>query len=294
MESNPPILMNNVSFISNKKTILNNLNMTIKQNERVLLLGPNGSGKSTLLKACSGLLMTTGEMTIFGFAPHSLKAKRVRSFVSQHIDFPIKLTIGEIIHFVQQHYAMRIPLDQFAATYELNLKQHASQLSGGQQRRLALALALLPNPKLLLLDEPESGLDIQIRESILKEMIMNTTQHHIAIVMATHFFATAMQYFDRVIILREGKIICDHPMKTFLQFKERLQRWDIQTDNPEQIINSPPPHACRFVRAGQRQLRLYHDATQGVYDMQQWQRSGATLYPQAVTAEDIYLYHVGG
>lgn len=217
------VVMRNINFVSADKVILHTMSMQIANHQKVLLLGPNASGKSTLIKIIAGVLRATmGQCSVFDMLPYTLPAKKHCAYVPQHIEFPVKLTVAEVINFVASHYQQPLHLNRLLQSYELHGDAYASTLSGGQKHRLMLALALLSQPTLLLLDEPENGLDVQFRERVLHEIFRSFRERHVAVVMATHLFATKIHYFDRVIILKRGTIIFDGSVDQFLEVGKRV------------------------------------------------------------------------
>jgi ABC-2 type transport system ATP-binding protein len=220
MDISIPVVMKDVGFRFRRKIILKSINLVIKPKERILLLGRNGGGKSTLLKIMAGLTSPKGNVFVFGKDPFCFEVKKKRTFVPQQIDYPEKITVGEVIRFVKQHYQKTIMSGYDLLTlYELKEDEYASALSSGQKKRLALALALLARPKLLLLDEPESGLDVQFRESVLNKFILSSQQQEAAIVMASHFFESVIQYFDRVLVLKDGVLVSDCSADSFIKLQ---------------------------------------------------------------------------
>lgn len=218
-----PVSLENVKFRSRYKTVLKTLSLDVHSNEKILLLGPNGSGKSTLLKIMSGLLKPIGSIKIFGEASYSITAKKLRAYVPQQIDYPSKITVSELIDFIALHYQQKIEKYELLKLYQLNHDEFAANLSSGQKRRLTLALAFIGNPKLLLLDEPEAGLDVEFRESVLNRLLLRNQANNMTIIMASHFFETMTEFFDRVIILNKGQLIFDSNMDQFLKIKNKMQ-----------------------------------------------------------------------
>lgn len=293
LSSKSAITMNNVGFKSNGKIILNSISKSFDKNQKILLLGPNGSGKSTLLNVMAGLLKSTGTVSIYGENAYSNQAKKTRAFVPQLIDFPFKLTVLELITFVRQHYNKKISTDEISRSYNIDLHEYAYNLSGGKKRRLALALALLANPQLLLLDEPESGLDVQFRESILQEIILKTKKKQMTIIMASHFFESSTKYFDRVLIIKKGDIIFDEKMDIFLKLKTNILCWDIYTDKPQEAIELVKTNQLRHVNMG-HSIRLYlKQGDKFIPQLKQTNWPNLNFQPKIVTAEDVYLFHAG-
>lgn len=287
------ISIKNLSFKSNGKKIIRNINAIVNENEKILLLGPNGSGKSTFLKLLAGLLQGDGELSIFGYTPTSIDAKKIRAFVPQFIDFPPMLRVCELVKFVQVHYSQNVSFD-FKSKYGIDKNTFASTLSGGQKRRLALMLALTANPSILLLDEPESGLDIQFRESVLNDIILKSTDKPMAIIMATHFFEASLKYFDRIWIMKDGEIIYNETREHFFGLKKDISRWDIEADSLEHVVNKYIQKKYRYAFLSEKCIRVYLNNTdQCIKELENASWSGKSLSECAVTPEDVYLYNIG-
>jgi ABC-2 type transport system ATP-binding protein len=189
---------------------LNQAGFTIALGERACLLGPNGAGKTTLIRLLTGALQpTSGTARIYGAAAHEpafLAAKRRVGIVPQGPGMYRDITVAEYLRFVQQLYGHG-DVAEVVAAFGLSAYQERpmAQLSGGYQRRLALAAALLPAPDLLLLDEPTVGLDpVAAREvhDYLRTMMAGRTT-----LLCTHNLAEAEALCETVIILRGGRVL---------------------------------------------------------------------------------------
>ncbi len=147
---------------------IRNLALVVEQGQAFCLLGPNGAGKSTAINMMLGLsTLDTGKIEIFGHAPDSKAARLLTGYTAQDSDFPPHLKVGELLEMVRTHYPNPRPTAELMAQFGLeSLKgRYAGGLSGGQRRRLGLAMAFAGNGKLVFLDEPTSGLDAVARKN---------------------------------------------------------------------------------------------------------------------------------
>jgi ABC-2 type transport system ATP-binding protein len=189
---------------------LNQASFTIAEGERACLLGPNGAGKTTLIRLLTGALSpSSGSTRIYGAAarePAFVAAKRRVGIVPQGPGMYRDVKVGEYLRLVQQLYG-RGDVAEVIAAFGLEGYQERpmAELSGGYQRRLALAAALLPAPQLLLLDEPTVGLDpVAAREvhDYLRSMMAGRTT-----LLCTHNLAEAEALCDSAIILQGGRVL---------------------------------------------------------------------------------------
>lgn len=189
---------------------LNQASFTIAEGERACLLGPNGAGKTTIIRLLTGALNPTGGTTrIYGATAQEdafLAAKRRVGIVPQGPGMYRDIKVGEYLRLVQQLYG-RGEVAEVIAAFGLSEYQERpmAQLSGGYQRRLALAAALLPAPDLLLLDEPTVGLDpVAAREvhDYLRSMMGGRTT-----LLCTHNLAEAEALCESAIILQNGRVL---------------------------------------------------------------------------------------
>lgn len=206
----PPIALLDVTKIyAGHVRALSHVTFEVHPGERCCLLGPNGAGKSTIIRLLQGALSPTdGEVTLFGLdaGGRSLDAKRHTGIVPQNPGLYSDLTIREYLGLVQALYR-RGDVEGTAQTYGLAeyLDRPLSALSGGYQRRLLVAAAVLSQPALLLFDEPTVGLDplaaADIRRLLREAMVGR------AVLMSTHNLAEAEELCDTVIILRQGEVL---------------------------------------------------------------------------------------
>jgi len=193
------------------KPVLRGVNLVVEQGQRVALLGANGAGKTTLLRVLAGLAEPDGgQVCIDGqdMLHDEQQARRAVGFVTHQPYLYDDLTVMENLLFFARMYGVKQRHERARALLERvgllkRARERASALSRGQSQRLALARALLHSPRLLLLDEPDTGLDeegIALLEAILNEQTHNGG----AVLFTTHQLEHALRWSDHVGLLRGG------------------------------------------------------------------------------------------
>lgn len=209
-----PLEVNEVEKYYDQVAALKGISFSMNQGEIFGLLGPNGSGKTTLISIIATLIEASrGQIKVFGetINPQNLKPKYLLGVVPQEIVSHGFFTIEEILKFVSGYYGIENNQEHIEYLLEnLGLTEHrkkrVAQLSGGMKRRLLIAKALVHKPKLLLLDEPTAGVDIELRNSLWK-FVRKLNQEGCSILLTTHYLEEAEQLCDRVGIINRGKIL---------------------------------------------------------------------------------------
>ncbi len=194
---------------------LDGLSFAIDRNEIVALLGPNGAGKTTALEVAIGLRSCdAGSAHLFGASPKAVAARRRLGVTPQENGFPDMLRVDEILAFVAAHYPAPAPLAQTLATFglERTSRRRAGTLSGGESRRLALALAFLGNPDLVVLDEPSAGLDVQSRRQLWD--VVREAGDGRSILFTTHYLEEAQALASRILVIDRGRLLFDGDART--------------------------------------------------------------------------------
>lgn len=227
-ENNTPALsINNLSkTYANGFTALKGADLTVPQGGFFALLGPNGAGKSTMIGIISSLFRpTSGTVEIFGVDLHKnpAKAKQYLGVVPQEFNFMQFEKVIDIL-IVQAGY-FGIPASTAKPRAEKLLKalglwdkrdNKARALSGGMKRRLMIARALMHRPKLLILDEPTAGVDIELRRSMWEFMEQINQEEGTTIILTTHYLEEAEQLCKNIAILDHGEIKINTEMKNLL------------------------------------------------------------------------------
>ncbi len=201
---------------------VNALNLEIAQGEYVALLGVNGAGKTTLVEMIEGLQTPdSGNITIQGlnWKDHAQQLRQLLGLSLQETKFIDKLSVLETLQLFASFYRLTesrvqevldwINLRAKKATYTVNL-------SGGQRQRLALGVALLHQPQLLLLDEPTTGLDPNSRRELWELLLRLKKQYNMTLLLTTHYMEEAEQLCERIVIMDNGKIIADGTLSQLL------------------------------------------------------------------------------
>ena len=207
-----------------KLTALSDVTLSIRPGEIFALLGPNGAGKTTLIGSVCGMVKkTSGKVLVFG---HDLDEDPVRpryevGLVPQEINFDPFFTVAESLYIQQGYYGQK--RDEARVTEvltALNLQNKAGSLtralSGGMKRRLLIAKALVHRPRLVFLDEPTAGVDVELRRDLwtyVKKLAAGGT----TIVLTTHYLEEAEELADRVGVINEGRLLLVEDKQTLLR-----------------------------------------------------------------------------
>lgn len=195
-------------------TAVNNVSLMIGRGEIVALLGPNGAGKTSTLDMILALTTpTSGTVEVFGQAPRrSVEQGRV-SAVLQTGGLLQDVTVLETLQMIASTFRDPSPIADVAERAGITrlLKRRVSKCSGGEQQRLRFALALLPDPDLLVLDEPTAGMDVSARHDFWTAMHAEAAAGR-TIVFATHYLEEAEDFAARIVLMSLGEIAADGPM----------------------------------------------------------------------------------
>ena len=221
---------------------LDDLSMQVHAGESLGLLGPNGAGKSTLISLLTGTRRAdTGTVTIFGGDPTSPDSRRRLGVTPQATALPVTLRVREVFALVGAHFGTtQEHLDELAASFDLAdlLEKQCGSLSGGQQRRLMVALALVGDPELVILDEPTTGLDVESRDRLWARLRRYRDEGG-TLVITSHYLAEIEALASRVLVVDHGRVIADGTVRQITE-QVQLRRILLRTTAPEQQLLALP------------------------------------------------------
>ncbi len=235
---------------------LKGIDLNVNQGDFFALLGPNGAGKSTTIGIIASLINKTGgDVKVFG---HSLdteleEAKACIGLVPQELNFSIFEKVMDVVVYQAGYYGVSPKLaKQRAETYlkKLDLwnkrEQVSMRLSGGMKRRLMIARALVHEPKLLILDEPTAGVDIEIRRSMW-EFLQTINRQGTTIILTTHYLEEAEYLCKNIAIIDKGSIIENTSMKNLLATLN-METFIFDLKMPlKNLPQAPSPFAMRLL-----------------------------------------------
>jgi ABC-2 type transport system ATP-binding protein len=187
------------------------VDLTVAQGEIVAFLGPNGAGKTSTIDMLLGLATPdSGSVQVFGESPRAAIAHGLVSAVLQTGGLLKDVTVRETLDLTASLFADTRPVDevlQRAGIAEI-AERRVGLCSGGQQQRLRLAMALLSDPGLLILDEPTTGMDVEGRRSFWSAIRADAARGR-TVLFATHYLEEADEYADRIVLMSRGRIVAD-------------------------------------------------------------------------------------
>ena len=276
------------------------ISFTVEQGRVFALLGPNGAGKTTTVETLEGYRKRdSGAVSVLGFDPahRDPELRRRVGIVLQSTGVDIYLTVAETIELYRRLYPRPRPVDEIVELVGLKDKRdtRVGKLSGGQQRRLDVAVALAGDPELLFLDEPTTGFDPAARRGAW-QMIRNLRDLGKTVLLTTHYMDEAQHLADEVAIISSGRILAQGPPRTLggrdtaatrLRFRLTADAGDL-------------PEALRgraTVTDGEVEL-VTDDPTGTLHDLTGWALDRGirldALEVNRPTLEDVYLEITGG
>lgn len=205
---------------------VNGINLSIEQGEFYGLLGPNGAGKSTTIHCVTGLAnITSGNITVFGKDNQKeyREARKLIGLSQQDIHMDPYFNILDVLVYQAGYFG--VPKDKAHKRATTLLKQfdvwdkreeNYRKLSGGMKRKVEIAKALVHDPKILILDEPTAGLDVQTRRDLWK-FITKQNEQGLTVILTTHYIEEAQALCERIGIIKAGKIIEEKPTEELLK-----------------------------------------------------------------------------
>lgn len=209
--SPPAIRLGDVEKSFGDIRAVDGIDLRVDQGEIVAFLGPNGAGKSTTIDLLLGLSQpTSGSAQVLGMRPRQAVAHGLVSAVMQTGGLLKDLTVRETLEYTASLFADTRPVADVMASAGIEpiAARMVGKCSGGEQQRLRFAMALLPDPALLLLDEPTTGMDVEGRRAFWSAIRRDAARGR-TVLFATHYLEEADQYADRIVLISHGRIVAD-------------------------------------------------------------------------------------
>ena len=232
------LIVQNLSKKYAKELVVKNISFQINIGEIAILLGPNGAGKSTTIKSIAGLLKYDGYIEICGYKNKSIEAKKMLSYVPEVPAMFDLLTVYEHIEYMAAAYGIndyKQKAEELLIKFDLNDKRNklGKELSKGMMQKVSICCALITQPKVLLFDEPLIGLDPKaIKE--LKKLFVELRQKDCAILISTHIIDSVDEFWDKVLIMKNGNIVLSGTKQELMNRNESLEElfFDATEDTP--------------------------------------------------------------
>ena len=187
------------------------IDLVLQQGEIVAFLGPNGAGKTTTIDMVLGLSRpTSGTAEVLGMTPRHAVTRGLVSAVMQTGGLLKDLTVRETVQYTASLFADARPVDEVLANAGITAiaDRKVAKCSGGEQQRLRFAMALVPDPALILLDEPTTGMDVEGRRTFWSAIRADAERGR-TVMFATHYLEEADAYADRIVLISHGRVVAD-------------------------------------------------------------------------------------
>jgi ABC-2 type transport system ATP-binding protein len=273
---------------------VNGLSFDIKAGETFGLLGPNGAGKSTTIALLIGLIRPDrGSVLVAGADPSSQATRQQIGVAPQTLSLYEELTATENLQFFAKLYGLRGALLAERVAWALDFsgladraRHRVSTFSGGMKRRLNIAVALVHDPRILLLDEPTAGVDPQSRNHIF-DSIEALSAAGLTILYTTHYMEEAERLCDRVAIVDQGRLMALDSVESLIR-AHGGQSWIIAD------VDQWPPNLARPGTTNGRELRVA--AQRPLEEVTRWSSQGATFHSLHINSpnlESVFLSLTG-
>ena len=256
---------------SKQTNALNNLNLEVKEGEIFGLLGPNGAGKSTFINILGGsVIKTGGEVNVWGFNldqnPRQVRASI--GIVPQEVNFDPFFSPRKLLELQAGLYGIK-EKDRITDTIlklvslEEQADSYARALSGGMQRRLLVAKALVHQPPIIILDEPTAGVDVELRNT-LWENVKSLNKQGVTTILTTHYLEEAEKMCDRIGIINDGKLVALDTTKNLL---DRIQTKIVYfTTDKKTNINDNTFESLKVISNNEQRLVLSYEKSKLTID----------------------------
>lgn len=269
---------------------LDDVTLGVGAGELVGLLGPNGAGKTTLLSLVSGLRRPdAGTVRLCDRDPRDPLARISLGATPQETGLPASLKVREVVDFVGGHYPDPMPRGEVLERFGLEdlAARQTGGLSGGQKRRLAVALALVGRPRVVLLDEPTTGLDVEARH-ILWQALLDYHADGATVVLTSHYLEEVEALAERVVVIGAGKVLADDSLAAVLDLVA-VRRVVLSAPQTEAAALAALPGVVGVRRDGDRWTLLAADADQVVRELVRADTPFSGLEVRGASLEEAFL-----
>jgi len=280
------------------------IEIDIKESSCYGLLGPNGAGKTTLMNTLYGVcrrdVAPSGAISVFGYDPNEndLAIKFISGVVPQENNLDEELNVTENLKIFARFYA--IPkahaekrIRELLSFMDLDDKHNAKirELSGGMKQRLLIARALLNNPRLLILDEPTTGLDPQVRH-LIWDKLRNLKRLGLTIILTTHYMEEAFQICDTVLIMNKGQGVLEGSPQQLV--RDNIEPFVLELYSKEAFVSleATLPARCTRVDKSAGIVRIYSCDESALRSLMQPLKPGDYFLHQS-NLEDLFLKITG-
>lgn len=286
-----------------ERSVLNGLTFSVQAGEIFCLLGQNGAGKTTTLSIIEGLISEyQGDVTVFDkdVKFHTRDIRRKMGVQLQSTALLMDLSVFEQVKMFSRLYQLRMTTRQIHDLLEQfqladKMKKLPAKLSGGEKQRLTLALALVNQPDLLILDEPTAGLDVQSRKA-LWEIIQTWKTPQRAVILTTHYIQEAEKLADRVGILHEGVLVALDSPRALVTQLDLLAQITFNGDMPTPLRDYVTTAEKIHIENGQTKIYTRHINRTNMELMSGADNLGIELHNMHIqypSLEDVFLSVTG-
>jgi lipooligosaccharide transport system ATP-binding protein len=299
------INVRNISKSFGKIRAVRDFSFSVESGSCFGFLGPNGAGKTTAMKIiygkCTRDKNPDSRMNIFGYDPatNELAIKYLSGVVQQENNLDDELNVIQNLMIYSRFYDMPVKVAKERIEYlldflELSEKSESKikDLSGGMKRRLVIARALLNSPRLLILDEPTTGLDPQVRH-LIWDKIRQLQKKETTVLLTTHYMEEAFQLCDRLIIMHKGQNIMEGSPENLL--KENMEPYVLEVRDAEAAEKIDPEKLPAGVRAdrGPDVMRYYSIRIDSLKDLAAAHLEAGNYLIRQTNLEDVFLKATG-